>query len=174
MQIRTLGRHEIEQVWTIDRAELIEHIYTLQDGALVLQPHYFDARGWPPGEAEHTTPRLYDCFDRGGQFFGCFDGQQLIGMAALDTRWLGAKRDLLQLAMLHVSHAYRKHGVGTTLFERVRSAARDLGARGLYISATPSQNTIHFYRRFGAVVIAEPDPELFVLEPEDIHLECPV
>ncbi len=174
MHIRTLARDEIEQLWTIDRAEVIERIYTLQNGQLVLRPDYFDARGWPPGEAEHTTPRLYDCFDRGGQFFGCFEGQQLIGMAALDVRWLGARRDLLQLVILHVSQAYRKHGVGGALFERVRSAARDLGAQGLYISATPSENTIHFYQRFGAALIAEPDPELFALEPEDIHLVCQV
>ena len=174
MHMRTLARDQIEQLWTIDRAEVIERIYRLQDGALVLQPDYFDARGWPPGEAEHTTPRLYDCFDRGGQFFGCFEGQQLVGIAALDVRWLGPRRDLLQLVILHVSRDYRKHGVGTALFERVRGAARELGAQGLYISATPSENTIHFYQRFGAAPIAEPDPELFALEPEDIHLACPV
>lgn len=174
MQIRTLGRDEIEQVWTIDRSEMIDRIYELQDGRLVLQPHHFHARGWPPGAAEETTPRLYACFDRGGSFYGCFDGDRLIGMAALDTQWLGPDRDLLQLEMLHVSHGYRKQGVGTALFEQARVVARDRGAKGLYISATPSENTIHFYQRFGAVLTPEPDPELFALEPEDIHLVCPV
>jgi predicted N-acetyltransferase YhbS len=174
MQIRLLGRDEIEQVWTIDRSEMIERVYELQDGRLVLQPHNFYAPGWPPGAVEDTTPRLYACFDRGGSFYGCFDVDQLVGMAAVDTRWLGPDRDLLQLKTLHVSHAYRKQGVGTALFEQARATARDRGARGLYISATRSENTIHFYQRFGAVVIPDPDPELFALEPEDIHLVCPV
>jgi hypothetical protein len=44
----------------------------------------------------------------------------------------------------------------------------------LYISATPSENTINFYLRSGCRVTAQLDPELFALEPKDIHLECDV
>jgi predicted N-acetyltransferase YhbS len=174
MQIRPLTRGEIEAIWTIDRSEMIDRVYELQDGTLVLQPHDFYVPGWPPGEREESTPRLYACFDRGGGFYGGFDAGQLIGVAVVDTKWLGPNRDLLQLKKLHVSHAYRKQGVGTALFEQARTVARDRGARGLYISATRSENTIHFYQRLGAVLTPEPDPELFALEPEDIHLVCPV
>ena len=174
MPIRTLARDEITQIWTIDRSEVIERIYTMRDGALVLQPHFFDAHGWPPGEAEQYTPLLVSCYDRGGSFWGCFEGERLIGVAVLDTQWLGPDRDLLQLKFFHVSHAYRRQGVGTALFEQARGEARARGAKGLYISATPSENTIHFYRHLGAAVIPEPDPELYALEPEDIHLVCPV
>ena len=42
----------------------------------------------------------------------------------------------------------------------------------MYISATPSEHTINFYLRQGCVVASEVDPELFALEPEDIHLVC--
>jgi hypothetical protein len=42
----------------------------------------------------------------------------------------------------------------------------------MYISATPSENTVNFYLRRGAVVTSEPDPELFEFEPEDIHFVC--
>jgi len=52
--------------------------------------------------------------------------------------------------------------------------ARTRGARQMYVSATPSENTIHFYQRRGCLLAALPDPELFALEPEDIHLVCPV
>ncbi len=31
---------------------------------------------------------------------------------------------------------------------------------------------VNFYLRLGCTVAAEPDPELFELEAEDIHLEC--
>jgi len=62
--------------------------------------------------------------------------------------------------------------LGTQLFERAKAAARERGARRLYISASPSENTVNFYLRLGCEVAAAPDPELFELEPEDIHLEC--
>ncbi|MCL4299704.1 MAG: GNAT family N-acetyltransferase [Anaerolineae bacterium] len=169
---RTLSRAEIELIWTIDRSEVIENIYYLQEGGLALQPEHYDVPGWPPGEAETYTPLLNACYDRGGVFSGVFAGARLIGVAVVDTRFIGPNRDLLQLKFLHVSRDYRRHGVGTYLFEQAKAAAAERRARGLYISATPSENTVNFYRRLGCRVIAEPDPELFALEPEDIHLEC--
>lgn len=174
MNFRTLERSEVEQIWTIDRREVVERAYRLEDGKLRLRPGYFDIQGWPPGDVQKTTPLLYESFDRGAICCGAFEGTALIGVAVLDTVWRGVGRDLLQLEMLHVSRDYRAQGLGSKLFEWARSAARERGARGLYISATPSENTIHFYLRRGSTVIGAPDPELLALEPEDIHLECSV
>jgi GNAT superfamily N-acetyltransferase len=71
-----------------------------------------------------------------------------------------------------VSRSYRHKGLGTRLFELAKATARRRGAKRLYISATPSENTVNFYLRLGCAVAAAPDQELFDLEPEDIHLEC--
>jgi len=131
-------------------------------------------QGWPPDDVRKTTPLLYESFDRGATFYGAFEGNQLVGVAVLDTIWRGPSCDLLQLEMLHVSRDYRAQGLGSAMFEQARAAAREHGARGLYISATPSENTIRFYQRHGSVVIGTPDPELFAREPKDIHLECAV
>ena len=46
-----------------------------------------------------------------------------------------------------------------------------MNARKLYISATPSENTINFYRNLGCIVTEDVDQALFELEPEDIHME---
>jgi hypothetical protein len=54
------------------------------------------------------------------------------------------------------------------------AAARERGARLLYISATPSDSAIGFYTSCGARPAARVDPELFALEPEDIHLALPL
>ena len=35
MQIRSLSRDEIEQIWSIDRSELTETIYRLESGRIV-------------------------------------------------------------------------------------------------------------------------------------------
>ena len=48
--------------------------------------------------------------------------------------------------------------------------ARERGARLLYVSATPTENTVNFYLRRGCILATPPDPELLALEPDDIHL----
>lgn len=171
---RLLTRDEIELIWTIDRSEMIESIYQIVDGALVLQQHHFAAHGWPPNEAAIYTPLLEDCYDKGGWFCGMFDGPRLIGVVVLENQFIGKQADQLQLKFLHVSHGYRDQGLGRQLFELARQEARRRGARRLYVSATPSEHTINFYLRRGCRVTGEPDPELFRLEPDDIHLECAV
>jgi predicted N-acetyltransferase YhbS len=169
---RNLQRDEIEQIWTIDRSEVIDHVYHFEDGALVLKPEHYDMRGWPPGEAATYTPLLIECFDRDGWFCGVFDDARLVAVAVLDSKPIGANHDQLQLKFLHVSNGYRGRGLGRRLFELAQDEARARGARRLYISATPSENTIDFYLRRGCVLTPEPEPELLALEPEDIHLEC--
>lgn len=171
---RTIRREEIERVWNIDRSEVIENIYHLENGTLALRPYHCDVPGWPSGEAEKYTPILLECFDRGGWFYGAFDHAELIGAVVLDSKWIGKHKDQLQLKFLHVSSAYRNRGLGTHLFELAKATARERRAKRLYISATPSENTVNFYLRLGCAVAGEPEPDLFALEPEDIHLECDV
>jgi GNAT superfamily N-acetyltransferase len=73
--------------------------------------------------------------------------------------------------MLHVSRAYRRRGLGRVLFEKAAAQAKQLGAKRLYISATPSENTVDFYLHLGCEVTGEIDRDLFELEPDDIHLD---
>ena len=171
MNIRLLQRDEIAFIWQIDRREIVENIYYLNNGKLVLKPDYFDIQGWPPGEAEQYTLILLDCYDHGGTFWGALDGEKLVGVGILESKLIGSQRDMLQLKFLHVSHDYRKQGIASTLFKLAVEKARSLGAQKLYISATPSENTVNYYTRLGCVLAKEIDPELFGLEPEDIHLE---
>lgn len=112
---RELGRNEIEDLWSIDRREMID---------------------------------------------------------VLDNKFIGKAKDQLQLKFLHVSRDYRKQGLGRQLFYLAWDTARERGAKRLYISATPSENTVNFYLSLGAVVTDEPDPELYNQEPEDIHFVC--
>jgi predicted N-acetyltransferase YhbS len=171
MNIRLLQRDEIPLIWQIDRREIVENIYNLTNGRLVLKPDHFDIQGWPPGEAELYTPILLDCYDRGGTFWGAFENDTLVGVAILESKFIGARGDMLQLKFLHVSRNYRKQGLGSRLFNITVEQAKALGAKKLYISATPSENTVNYYLGLGCALATEIDPELFALEPEDIHLE---
>ena len=173
VEFRSLRRDEIELVWTIDRREFIASLYRVEAGKLVLFPHEVDVPGWPSDTVRTMTPWLYGCHDRGGKFFAAFEGDQMAGLAVLDTVWRGERHDLLQLEMMHVGRDHRGNGLGTRLFEQARTAARSCGARGMYISATPSENTVHFYQGRGALLLRTPDPDLLAKEPDDIHFECP-
>lgn len=169
---RLLQRDEVEKIWQIDRREVIDNIYSLEKGVLVLHPDHFDMQGWPPGEGALYTPILLDCFDRGGWFCGIFDNDQIVAVAVLESKRIGSANDQLQLKFLHVGRDYRGLRLGKRLFDLAKQAAASRGARQMYISATPSGHTIDFYLRQECVIASEVDPELFALEPEDIHLVC--
>jgi predicted N-acetyltransferase YhbS len=171
VRIRKLERHEIRGIWSIDRSEVVEKVYSRVGGELVLRPEHHTVRGWPAGEPERYGPLLLDCFDRGGTFHGAFEGDTLIGVCVLESRFIGRRRDRLQLKFLHVSRRHRRSGVGCTLFDRAVKRVAELGAHGLYVSATPSENTIGFYLARGCRITDDVDAALFELEPEDIHME---
>ncbi len=48
--------------------------------------------------------------------------------------------------------------------------ARQAGSSQMYISSTPSASAVGFYLSQGCRLAEEVDPELYALEPEDIHL----
>ncbi len=41
----------------------------------------------------------------------------------------------------------------------------------MVVSATPSLNTMRFYLGRGFAPVAEPLPELYELEPDDVHMQ---
>jgi GNAT superfamily N-acetyltransferase len=168
--MRRLTRDEVELIWTIDRSEVHHHTYELREGQLVRRPNYFEITGWRPETVEKETPLLLDCFDRGGTFLGVFDAEALVGIGVLESARVGRAGDQVQLSYLYVSRAYRGRGVGRQLFEAAVSRAREAGANALYVSATPTENTVDFYLNRGCVLAPEPDPRLLAAEPDDIHL----
>ena len=170
-QFRQLERQEVSDLWSINRSELIDGVYHLKEGALVLEEAAIELSGWPAEEIDRDTAILLDCFDHGGFLMGAFDDARLVGACVLDCRFIGSSKNQLQLKFLHISQALRGQGLGRTLFDMAALQATSLGASKLYISATPSENTILFYLSLGCVLAGELDADLFALEPEDIHME---
>jgi len=95
----------------------------------------------------------------------------LIAVSALESEFIGRKQDQLQLYFHHVDNHYRHRGIGGKLLKNVMLKAKKLGAKKLYISATPSKNTIDFYIHMGCRLASDLNSKLYRLEPEDIHLE---
>lgn len=171
MKIRTLRKEEIEKVRNIDRSEIVEQIYYWKDGQLTLEDEIYHIKGWDPSELEQSIKHLHDIDDRNGTLFGAFDRNRLIAISALESEFIGRKKDQLQLYFHHVDSHYRHSGIGGKLLKKAIERAKKLGAKKLYISATPSKNTIDFYMHMGCRLTSELNPRLYRLEPEDIHLE---
>ena len=98
MKLRALTRDEIHDLWSIDRRETIEAMYRVEGGELVRRRERHDVRGWPPGEPERDERILLDCFDHGGWLLGAFEGEWLVGVAVLESRFIGRERDTLPWA----------------------------------------------------------------------------
>ena len=59
--------------------------------------------------------------------------------------------------------------MGSAVYAGVRGLDSIASAEHVFVR---SNNTVDFYLRRGFRVAGEVDPDLFALEPEDIHLEC--
>ena len=170
--LRRLGVDELGRVGEIDRAERIDAIYVQDGSALVVREGDFSSPPWSrDGEGEHTfaarRAELEALLGDGATVLGAFAGQQLVGIGVVD---MDIRPGMAQLAFLHVTNGRRGRGIGGQLADELERIARDAGATSIAVSATPTVNTVDFYRRRGYEPMAEPLPELVVLEPEDVHL----
>jgi GNAT superfamily N-acetyltransferase len=171
---RALAAGELTQLAAIDRAEEIDGHYVVEHGALCYVAAPVTVRGWYPAEAQGYIERLRDVVCRGGIVVGSWDGEQLVGVAALDVRPVGGDARTMDLDLMHVSRAYRGRGVARRLIAMLAERAAARGATALYISATPTRNTVDAYVRIGARLADPPDPLLLAREPDDIHLLLPL
>jgi GNAT superfamily N-acetyltransferase len=165
--VRPLRLDELGSVTAIDVTE---------DGDVVLEQRGQTVAAH--AEAWHRPPRSGETWARfevtwrtfipeRGLALGAFDGERLVGIATL-RRAVRPGTD--QLEALFVDRGHRRQGVADALVRRIEALARDGGARRLYVSATPSESAVGFYRSRGFEPTAEPIPELLELEPEDVHM----
>jgi ribosomal protein S18 acetylase RimI-like enzyme len=168
---RRLDLGEALRFEEIDRTEVIDHIYYLREGQLVLEEEHWELRGWLVNELPSKRAHLEECMEEDGAAWGAFDGGRLVGIAVLDGRWYGDSGDTLDMYFLHVSDGYRHHGIGRRLTDLAKARAREMGARRLFVSGLPSLNTIRFYRAMGFDLTTDADPRLVAREPDDIHME---
>ena len=171
MNYHKLTRAEIDQFAQIDRSETVPRYYSVHEGTLELveEPEVFP--DWTPAEKQDWIRGLRAFYDQGATIFGAFDGPLMVGLSALGHHFMQTGYKRLELSEMWVSSGYRGQGIGRTLFQWAVQEAHKLGAHALYISATPSENTIHFYQNLGCRLADPVDPDLFTDEPVDIHLE---
>ena len=169
--IRVMAVSELARIAEIDRSERIRQQYRQRGEMLDLVDVDIDAPRWGEwGEAtvDHRIDEWTRLVSAGGVPLGAFDGDHLIGFAV----YMRASPETpANLAVLHVTKPWRRHGVGRELTDEVVRLARAEGAQRLYVSATPTRGTVDFYMSQGFMPVATPDERLFALEPDDIHME---
>ena len=176
ISLRRLTVAELARVAEIDRTERIELIYEQRGTELVPLHGDWSASAWDPsGEGEHSVraqQRALEEYAGGGAVtLGAFDGERLVGIGVVLPH---LRPGIAQLAYLHVSDGHRASGIGRALSDELERHARAAGDTAMVVSATPSENTVRFYLGRGYAPTAEPLPELYELEPEDVHMVKPL
>jgi GNAT superfamily N-acetyltransferase len=170
--IRNLARNELSRVGEIDRTERIDALFEQHGTELVLRRGTWNAPAWDPdGHGEHSLDAQHQALERyvdaGGIVRGAFSQGRLSGIGVVVPRIRPA---MAQLAYLHVSQEFRSAGIGSRLSVDLELIAQRAGDTEIVVTATPSENTVRFYLGRGYRPMQQPVPELFELEPEDIHM----
>jgi ribosomal protein S18 acetylase RimI-like enzyme len=173
LTVRQLRDDELGRVAEIDRTEQIDAIFVQRGTELESRPGDWSAPPWDPdGDGEHSVAahvrEVARSVDAGGTALGAFDGSRLVGLGVVLPH---LRPGIAQLAWLHVTAGQRDAGIGRRLCGALEAIAKGAGDDRIVVSATPSEHTVGFYRRRGYQVMAEPLPELYAREPEDVHLE---
>ena len=172
IEFRRLARAELSSVAEIDRTERIDLIYEQRGTELEERRGNWSSPAWDPhGHGEHSVAAqrhaLEQYVDAGGIALGAFSDGRLVGIGVVVPH---LRPEIAQLAFLHVSQAFRALGIGRRLSDELDRIARHAGDTEIVVSATPSENTVRFYLSRGYELMARALPELYELEPEDVHM----
>jgi GNAT superfamily N-acetyltransferase len=172
IRINRMTTDELHRISELDRSEHVTLAYEIEDGTLARVEVDWHVPAWfVDGDGDHSlSEQVAFCrshLDQGGVMLGAFKDDLLVGVAVLRPRF---RENMAQLAFLHVSRGFRRQGIAKRLMKEACKIAREVGARRMYVSSTPSSSAVGFYLAQGCKLAIEADPELYALEPEDIHL----
>jgi ribosomal protein S18 acetylase RimI-like enzyme len=167
VSIRQMSPEELTRVEEIDVSESSDLVYYYIGGKIATRR-----------EARHRSPRNTEAWgnyieqwkaalERGGATLGAFDEKRLVGIAVLQYH---LTERMAHLVALFVSKDYRRQGIASQLTQEIMRLAKAHRASEIYVSATPSESAIGFYRSQRFVLAQQVHKDLYALEPEDIHL----
>lgn len=164
--------NEVNKIKNIDRSEEIRTGYHFADGVLHEMQVNWDSPSWGmEGDGEYTVAaEIRFCqshLERNGRMYGAFEDEILVGIGIVQHE---IAPGTAQLAYLHVTNGCRKQGIGEKIIEALFEEAKKAGAEQIYVSAVPSGSAVNFYLSKGFKPTVSPIPELYELEPEDIHM----
>jgi GNAT superfamily N-acetyltransferase len=149
----------------VDVSEHGELIYLWQDGELVTQPLVWDR---PSRTAETWQENWASVLPLPGvKAWGAFEGEVMVGIIVYRPY---LTEDIAQLDALFVDRDHRQQGIASHLTNLLKQQAILDGHKRLYVSATESKSAVGFYISQGFIPTQDAHPELYALEPDDIHM----
>lgn len=150
-----------------NRQQKITRIYVRKDDTYVLeeQPGVMD---WNIDKKREVAK---DLTDNAYISYLALEEDRIIGFMSL-VKELVSERMILDL--IQVDQDFRGQGIGRRLWRKAVEEARLIGAKELYISACPSEETIHFYMAMGAEVTNNPIMAIAEDEPDDLQMVCKI
>ena len=169
MRIEKVGSDGFSEINLDDfnRQQEIIRIYVRKDEKYVLE----EQRGVMDWSLDKKREVAHDLVDSNYISYLALEGDRIVGFMSL-VKELISERMILDL--IQVDKDFRGQGIGRILWEKAVEEARLNGARELYISACPSEETINFYRAIGADVTDNPIISIANDEPDDLQLVYPV
>jgi GNAT superfamily N-acetyltransferase len=169
---RPLLPEDLARLGDIDRTERIDTLYVQRGDQLEERAGDWSAAAWSTdGEGEHSVAHQRAECERylaaGALAMGAFAEEKLVGIGIVKPH---LRPGIAQFAFLYVSDGYRGCGIGGRLSDELDRLAREQGDTSMVVSATPSLNTVRFYRGRGFAPTSHPLPELYELEPDDVHM----
>ena len=169
IEVRQLQPDDLAQVVEINVSETGAQWYKNIDGHLQVfakewQRPAWDAQQWPVKLAQWAKKLKPDLH------LGAFDDARMVGIAGLRYQLTPT---MAQLTSLYIDRNHRHQGVASQLVREVFRLGQASGAQSIYVSSKPSIPAVGFYTRQGFRLTAEPHPDLFALEPQDIHMVKP-
>ncbi len=162
--IRRMKSSEIHRISEIDRTEHITQDYKLKDASLEVIDVDWHVGPWDSTEKIKEWIPIAEGYEN---MWGAFDKEKLVGFAVYRAH---LTKDMAQLALLHISHQYRRMGIGSSLSEKVIEKAKNDGKKRIYVTSAPTKETTDFYQKLGFDLAKHVNKELYELEPEDIHM----
>lgn len=150
-----------------NRQQKITRIYVKKDDTYVLeaQPGVMD---WSIDKKREVAK---DLTDNAYIAYLALEEERIVGFMSLVKELVGER---MILDMMQVDADFRGRGIGRILWDKAVEEARIHGAKELYISACPSEETIHFYKAMGAEITNSPIRSIADEEPYDLQMVCQI
>ncbi len=104
------------------------------------------SRSWSFEKRTWISEYLKEQILSGGFTIGAFQGNKIIAFVCVNGKIID---NYANLTMLFVDDDFKRMGIGTELFQIARKEALLNGAKKLFISAIPSEETVSFYFSVG-------------------------
>ena len=154
------SRHqEVKECWRKNR----DHKYVLVANEYV--------EDWDLNKRREVAREILNRIAGNGFAYGAFHEGKVVGYILISTVPFGKSKQYMELMHYHVSEPYRRHGIGKELFKLACAAAKEAGAKKLYISAHSSKESQAAYRKLGCTEATEIDPVIAENEPYDVQME---